>query len=147
MIKVLVIYPFLYSFLEWNVHCLLHVRKSSRHTTHHVVLRSEDDYKANFRKSLMALLAITPVIFMEPAFISMWINYVMYEFFHSWLHRNKGGAASYHAIHHFSKNWNKNYGVLSPFWDAVFGTMRTKSPPKWWEYLYNWNPYLFFINF
>ena len=141
------LYPFLYSFLEWNIHRLLHVFKSKRHNEHHIILKSDNDYISNFRKSTQTLLVMLPLCFIDPNLISFWINYTMYEFIHTWLHRNRCNASNFHNIHHFSRNWDKNYGVLSPFWDMVFGTMRTGRGINWWKFIYNWNPYLFLFNF
>lgn len=147
LINFFIVYPFFYSLLEWTVHRLLHLFNSRRHRRHHIVLKSKNDYTANLEKVLTVLILAFPFFLVDLNVLSLWLNYTTYEFFHSWVHRNKGGAASYHTIHHFSKDWRKNYGVLSPFWDKIFGTMRTGHTVAWWKFLYNWNPYLFFINF
>jgi sterol desaturase/sphingolipid hydroxylase (fatty acid hydroxylase superfamily) len=142
-----VVYPFFYSFLEWTVHRMLHLFWSRRHIEHHIVLWSDDDYRASLKKSVNCFLIALPLFFLEGNLISLWINYTMYEFFHSWLHRNKSRAAVYHIIHHLSSDWGKNYGVLSPFWDRAFGTLRSARKIEEWRFLYNWNPYFFLVNF
>ncbi len=147
LVKFLVVYPFIYSFLEWNIHRFLYVFDSRRHREHHYVLKSDDDYSSSLKKSLQTFLFISPFCFIDPDLVSLWINYTMYEFIHCWLHRHRSPASTFHTIHHFSRDWNRNYGVLSPFWDGVFGTLRTGQRIKWWKFLYNWNPYLFPINF
>ncbi len=142
------IYPFVYSFIEWNIHRLLHVFESKRHTEHHILLKSDKDYASSLKKSIQVFVIASPLFLVDSNIVSLWVNYTMYEFVHCWLHRNPSSASTFHNIHHHSKGWDKNYGVLSPFWDRIFGTIRMgKRHIHWWKYIYNWNPYLVAINF
>lgn len=54
--------------------------------------------------------------------------YVLYDFFHWWLHHGKDGweyfkdLKRYHNLHHYFDD-ESGYGITSKFWDWVFGTM------------------------
>jgi sterol desaturase/sphingolipid hydroxylase (fatty acid hydroxylase superfamily) len=54
-------------------------------------------------------------------------GYVWYEFVHlashgAWHLPVLRGLARYHALHHY-QDWNRTFGVTTPLWDWVFGTL------------------------
>lgn len=63
------------------------------------------------------------------------LGYVMYDCTHYYLHHSKPdvGISSdlkrYHMNHHY-KIQDKGFGITSPFWDIVFGTLPPKSGKK-----------------
>lgn len=74
-------------------------------------------------------------------FIGYVLGYVAFETIHLLCHRGGGGSAthavrSYHALHHRVRNHNFGYGVSTPCWDLIFGTL-----PAPWSDCDTWPPY------
>lgn len=73
-------------------------------------------------------LAIFGENYLAPAFAGFIFGYILYDEIHYATHHApmKGGLAlmlkHHHILHHF-QNPNRRYGVSSPLWDYVFGTM------------------------
>lgn len=63
-----------------------------------------------------------------PAFSAMMLGYLIYDLTHYATHHfpMRSGYFKYlkrhHMRHHF-KDWNTRFGVTSPIWDTVFGTL------------------------
>lgn len=69
------------------------------------------------------------------AFTAAWVNgYLFYSYIHYQVHVSKPVKWLkvlwvHHALHHYQQE-DKAFGVSSPFWDYVFGTMPVKQPNK-----------------
>jgi sterol desaturase/sphingolipid hydroxylase (fatty acid hydroxylase superfamily) len=69
------------------------------------------------------------------AFTAAWVNgYLFYSYIHYQVHVAKPVRAlkflwTHHALHHYQQE-DKAFGVSSPFWDYVFGTMPAKQQTK-----------------
>jgi sterol desaturase/sphingolipid hydroxylase (fatty acid hydroxylase superfamily) len=143
----------LYGFLEYSLHRLAHIYNNKRHTTHHMVLKSDDDYRSSFIKSIKMFMYTSPFIYYYTIFRFLYIQYVLYEFTHSWIHWHISNRNSfvvefirYHNVHHAIHV--KNFGVLTPFWDHVFGTMSITYKERTNNMIYlSFMPYFSFINF
>ncbi len=67
----------------------------------------------------------------EPFFAGFLIGYLSYDYIHYYVHfftpttRIGKALKSHHMLHHFAANEAK-WGVSSPFWDYVFGTIGNK---------------------
>jgi sterol desaturase/sphingolipid hydroxylase (fatty acid hydroxylase superfamily) len=67
-----------------------------------------------------------------PFFGAFLIGYLIYDYIHYYVHHfkptNEWGKylKKYHMVHHFQDH-DAKWGVSSPFWDFVFGTMNLKS--------------------
>jgi sterol desaturase/sphingolipid hydroxylase (fatty acid hydroxylase superfamily) len=145
----------LYGLLEYGLHRLAHTYKNKRHFTHHIVLKSDNDYRSSLSKSIQMLIVTSPLILYSTIFRYLYIQYVLYEFLHSWIHWHTSSKhpsvknfIQYHNVHHYITGWNRNYGVLTPFWDHIFGTMsKTYRNRTGFSIYFTFLPYLSFINF
>ena len=140
-----------YGFLEYGIHRFLHLTKEKRHTTHHIQLKNSNDFISSFYKSFVLLGCILP--FINKFMFFLWVQYVFYEFTHDLIHHldkkfwNRQ-IIHYHMFHHYYKDWNVNYGVTTPFWDYMFGTMSKYHKYKVNFLIYfSWIPVLNLFNF
>lgn len=79
-----------------------------------------------FFLALVYLLSDNPLL--TAAFgVGATLYYIFYEFVHYYIHYRpytSGYMAfiqRYHLFHHY-KNWNKNFGNTTSFWDRIFGS-------------------------
>lgn len=146
-----------YGFLEYTIHRFLHVIKETKHRKHHEELKNDDDFSASFQKSInmfniVIFFKVLSYFVLEEigTFVFyLWIQYVLYEFTHDIIHRYKiPGIAKYHSIHHYCYKYRLNYGVTTPFWDYVFGTMSDYNMRRVNFLIYvSWLPWFNFLNF
>lgn len=74
---------------------------------------------------------IFPLLILDALFASFMIGYLFYDYIHYGTHHfaMKGKVAkylkNYHLKHHFSHD-PLHYGVSSPLWDYIFGTVTNK---------------------
>lgn len=108
------------------------------HGVHH--LWPNDHFRLVMPPAASALLAVPFSLFFymvlgEPIFYPFFsgflVGYVLYECSHYAVHHVKfqwnwfKRLKRHHLLHHFSeKHKDKHYGVSSPLWDRVFGTLK-----------------------
>jgi sterol desaturase/sphingolipid hydroxylase (fatty acid hydroxylase superfamily) len=81
-------------------------------------------------------MAIMGQTYGEPFFAGFIFGYLCYDMIHYMLHHfsmrgNKFGLwlQQYHNLHHYA-NDDKGFGVSSPLWDVIFGTVDPKMREK-----------------
>jgi sterol desaturase/sphingolipid hydroxylase (fatty acid hydroxylase superfamily) len=140
----------LWSLLEYGFHrFLLHARfqnptlndvVNASHLRHHHSPRDRDIILVQLPFALTTsvivysvLWALTRNAFEASALISgIWLGFLYYEAVHYRVHMSLSHSPLLqqqrraHFYHHFS-NSEKCYGVTSPIWDYVFGTMRREA--------------------
>lgn len=109
------------------------------HGVHHEYPR---DHERLFMPPVPGLIILTViftlfyVILGKYTFIflpGLMLGYLTYAFMHYSMHKYRPPRAlrflwTHHNLHHF-KHSDKAYGVSSPFWDYIFGTMPPKDKP------------------
>jgi sterol desaturase/sphingolipid hydroxylase (fatty acid hydroxylase superfamily) len=133
-----------WTLMEWLAHRAMHLKLRSQwlsriqdeaHLRHH---REPDDLehsvlrlRASLPISAFILIAARVVAGGWPAAITwtagVLIGYMLYEFVHLTSHGQPRSPVlrklhSYHLRHHFQQS-DRGFGVTSPLWDWVFGTM------------------------
>lgn len=140
----------IWSLLEYFLHrFLLHAHFRSRmlqtfvnasHLQHHAAPRDRDQILVQLPFALVTsaaiyaiLYVITRDVFDASAIISgIWAGFLYYEAVHYRVHVSLSHSALLqqqrraHFYHHFSDS-EKCFGVTSPAWDYVFGTMRREA--------------------
>ena len=133
-----------WTLLEWLTHRAMHLRLRSErlarwqyeaHLRHHDEPHDLDHAVVRLRASvpLAAVLFVAAwVCFAEPSRAALFhagllIGYLAYETVHLVSHgrgRPPGFAylTRYHAVHHYQDIY-RAYGVTSPLWDWLFGTL------------------------
>jgi sterol desaturase/sphingolipid hydroxylase (fatty acid hydroxylase superfamily) len=135
---------FAWTFIEWVVHRAMHLRVHSAaitrfqdeaHLRHHrephdvehavVMLRASIPLAAVFLGLSLVVFRNLPAALLFHA--GMIAGYLAYEAVHLATHARWRIAAlrsltRYHNLHHF-RGWNRTFGVTTPLWDWVFGTL------------------------
>ncbi len=145
----------LYGFIEYSLHRFAHIYNNKRHYNHHIILKYTNDYYRFVKKAVQMFLLFSPLIYSFITFRLLYIQYLLYDFTHVLIHRNISNKnvlfidfVRYHNVHHYIQQWNKNYGVLTPFWDYVFGTMSGSYRSRTTPLIYlTCMPYFSFVNF
>lgn len=79
--------------------------------------------------------ALMGPVFVEPFFAFFLVGYLAYDYIHYYVHhftpKTKVGKwlKQNHMLHHFAEH-GARWGVSSPLWDAILGTLEEKKPPK-----------------
>ncbi len=145
----------LYGFLEYSIHRWAHLSNNIRHYNHHVRLRSSYDYYSFIVKAIQVFTLFSPLLYYFRTVQLLYLQYLLYDFTHITIHWNSSNKhplfihfIRYHNVHHSIQDWNKNYGVLTPFWDHVFGTMSSNYRKRTNPLIYlTFLPYFSFLNF
>lgn len=123
------------------------------HMTHHVVNYPprkvfSDRYRSSGSDSLALWLApfglayLIVLFLVDPPYVWVWVaggaasavaSAVVHDLTHVsrsvvWMWRWTLGMAVRHHTHHFKMG--RNFGILSPVWDVLFGTRRPLSKPR-----------------
>jgi sterol desaturase/sphingolipid hydroxylase (fatty acid hydroxylase superfamily) len=131
-----------YVFHRFLLHAEFHNPKlgaflNGSHLLHHAAPRDRDQILVKLPFALVTssiiyaiLLVITRDFFVVSGIISgVWLGFLYYEAVHYRVHMSLAHSPLLqqqrraHFYHHFS-NSGKCFGVTSPLWDYVFGTMR-----------------------
>lgn len=131
---------FFWTFLEYTIHRGLghNPKLKNLFTVEHLLHHKEVNYFAAAYKKAGGAIVIVGLFTLILGILINWINgfvfstglismYLGYEFVHSRIHthapQNAYGAMlrKHHFYHHFN-NPDKNHGVITTFWDKVFGT-------------------------
>ena len=146
---------FMWTFIEYMLHrYLFHMSetllnfKAFRyihfmvHGIHHIIPMDPD--RLVFPPPLAAVLAIGiyPMFvagyggnFARVSFAGGLFMYILYDYFHWWLHHGKGGLnyfkelKRYHNLHHYFDE-DAGYGITSKLWDYVFFTVIKEGKKK-----------------
>lgn len=110
----------------FDFHWRVHHRKSRRNGF------KDDDYirLGGSWKEILGILVVglahLPLASIFPMFYAtMWIMGLLYYHVHAYSHKDPEWAKQWvpwHYSHHMGRNQNSNYGVLSPWFDKLFGT-------------------------
>lgn len=74
-------------------------------------------------------------VYIEPFFAFFLVGYLAYDYIHFYIHHFTPTTTwgkkvkQHHMLHHYAIHGAK-WGVSSPFWDVVFGTVQEKKPNK-----------------
>lgn len=110
------------------------------HWKHHKTARKNLGYDHDYEKllplsreawSLLLLFIVyLPFIYIYPVFVGTLALYaVVYFFVHRYAHLNVAWGEKWipwHFDHHLGKDQDKNWCVLFPLWDYVFGTRQKR---------------------
>lgn len=135
---------FAWTLLEWVLHRAMHLQTRSpsftrfqdqAHLGHHRAPKDLEHSVVNLSGSIpLALLffglALAGFRNLDRALAFMaglMTGYVVYEFVHlathgAWRLPLLRSLVRYHTLHHY-QDWNRTFGVTSPLWDWVFGTL------------------------
>lgn len=138
---------FLWSLMEWVLHRLMHAEiqiawvqrlQDEGHLRHH---REPDDLEhsvARLRSTiplsillvLFAWLVLGDLNYALTLISGLLLGYLYYEFVHLASHASPSTPGlrylrRYHAFHHYADQ-RRAYGVTSPLWDWVFGSLPRK---------------------
>lgn len=131
---------FFWTFLEYTIHRGLghNPKLKNLFTVEHLLHHKEVNYFAAAYKKAGGAIVIVGLLTLILGTLINWVNgfvfstglvsmYLGYEFVHNRIHthapQNAYGAMlrRHHFYHHFN-NPDKNHGVITTFWDKVFGT-------------------------
>lgn len=137
-----------WSLLEWVVHWAMHVpvRTSAiarfqdrAHIRHHREPHDVEHSVMMLRGSIplaLATLGVSLVLFRDPTAALLFhsgliLGYLTYEFVHlahhaGWHVPGTRRLMHHHGRHHYG-GWRRAYGVTTPLWDWVFGTLPERS--------------------
>lgn len=135
---------FAWTLLEWGLHRLAHVRPrvewlrrfvDNAHLRHHREPHNLAGSIILLRASIplaLLLYALAWACFRDPPVAAgfhagLLAGYLWYELVHlgthtTWRLPGLRYLRRYHQLHHH-QNWNRSFGVTSPLWDWVFGTL------------------------
>lgn len=144
----------LHKFLMHKPHKFFMYPYSTHTLTHHVVFKGDDSYDDSYDKehhvpmswwngviitvlSASVFLVFSIKLFFIAYMVSLWY-YCLYEYIHWCMHLPKNRFIeksavfkwlnNHHLLHH--KYMNRNYNVVVPFADFIFGTLMTKEKAK-----------------
>ena len=138
--------------MEWFLHkYLLHIYAKKHkwvfHIYHHQIVAKtggpDPDYDDPFFKSVPRMkevggLLLLSVLHLPCILISFWLWLGMAIFaqlfwiVHFWSHKSPEWGwrwVPWHMEHHLVTG-NKNYGIVTPLWDWLFGTLITRRPKR-----------------
>jgi sterol desaturase/sphingolipid hydroxylase (fatty acid hydroxylase superfamily) len=137
-----------WSLVEWVFHWAMHVRvgpavlarfQDQAHLQHHREPHDVEHSVVSLRGSIplsLLFFGMSWLIFWElPSALlfhtGLLLGYLAYEFVHlathaKWRIPGLAGLIRYHNRHHF-EGWERTFGVTSPLWDWVFGTLPSRS--------------------
>lgn len=140
-----------WSLLEYVLHrFLFHMFENDpKHARTHFLLHGvHHDYPTDKDRLVMPLLVNQPVgwvvcfgliallgtVRAEPIFAGFALGYLGYDGIHFWLHRYNqksriGKWMKHHHMRHHYMDHSGGFGVSSPLWDLVFGTMPKAKKP------------------
>lgn len=117
----------LWSFAEYTIHRSLHIFKSESHAGHHA--RPRDQSGPSLFMTIVIFLAVYGVLFLAlgtemaiPIHAGTLSGYVVYLFAHNRVHFIGAPDDNLHVKHHNFPR--RDFGVITPFWDYIFGTYR-----------------------
>jgi 4-hydroxysphinganine ceramide fatty acyl 2-hydroxylase len=135
---------FFWTLLEWVLHRAMHVKVKAQtvtrfqdeaHLVHHREPHDVEHSVVSLRGSVplallffagawLAFREIPAALLVHAGILS---GYLFYEFVHVAAHAKWrlpiiNALTRYHNRHHF-ESWNRTFGVTSPLWDWVFGTL------------------------
>ena len=133
-----------WTLIEWVLHRAMHLHvrwaavsrfQDQAHLRHHREPHDVEHSVVMLRASIplsvvffgLALLLVRELDAALLFHAGLLVGYLAYEFVHlathaKWRLPGLGFLARYHNLHHF-RGWNRTFGVTTPLWDWVFGTL------------------------
>ena len=126
---------FIASFLKYAVHRMMHVGKilHKKHALHHQAGEGQ-----GWLGEFVDYFLPAPLVLWPAFFISLWagigfaVGAVLYAAMSAYAHQVQHEQPELvfwlprpvHHLHHEHRMWKHNFGILTDFWDRVFGTYK-----------------------
>lgn len=148
---------FIYSLIDYGFHSiLLHNHFYEHHNKHHVYPNKLSIIHCPMSIVVVAMFALSNLLqlILKTQYCMIFhiigpIYYLTFEFTHLLTHSYRGSnkiilnAKYYHKLHHVEET--TNYGVVTPYWDYLLGTLSPKYTMNFAELVFGFIPFYSFL--